>query len=109
MLSQPQGYQVPNLKGKLYEDVIQDSVHAGTTLPWSRGRSDEDTPRPGPYLDQVPGGGQQRQRRQDGDHRHRQRGPQVKSMPNLSNMEYRQAYIELDRDGHQDKRHHRHL
>lgn len=54
MLSQPQGYQVPNLKGQLYEDVIQDSALLKDHFTVVQGEVQEDDSEAGTILDQSP-------------------------------------------------------
>ena len=98
MLSQ-QGYQVPNLKGQLYEDVIQDSALLKDHFTVVQGEVQEDDSEAGTILDQSPAAGSSVSADKTEITVTVSAGPQVKSMPNLSNMEYRQAYIELDRVG----------
>lgn len=98
MLSQ-QGYQVPNLKGQLYEDVIQDSALLKDHFTVVQGEVQEDDSEAGTILDQSPAAGSSVSADKTEITVTVSAGPQVKSMPDLFNMEYRQAYIELDRVG----------
>ena len=99
MLSQPQGYQVPNLKGQLYEDVIQDSALLKDHFTVVQGEVEEDDSEAGTILDQSPSAGSSVSADKTEITVTVSAGPQVNSMPNLADMEYRQAYIELDRVG----------
>ena len=98
MLSQ-QGYQVPNLKGQLYEDVIQDSALLKDHFTVVQGEVQEDDSEAGTILDQSPAAGSSVSADKTEITVTVSAGPQVNSMPNLADMEYRQAYIELDRVG----------